>query len=394
MVRYLAKQGHHVTVLTEFPNHPAGIIPPEYRGKIFTKERFHGVDVVRTWVFTRAEKSFWVRIAFYLSFCFMAIVRGIGLRGSFDVVYATSPPLFVGLSGFVISAWKRTKFMLEIRDLWPESAVALGELSNRLFIRLAEALEAFLYRRACRVVGVSRGINEGIRERHIPREKILFIPNGANIGLYTPGKKNLELRRRWGIPDSSFVVMFTGLHGLMHGLEFVVETARLMQAHDDVWFAFIGEGVVKSRLIRMTESYGLKQIRFLDAQPEEDLPEYIRTFDAGLVSRKRMRIAGRILPVKMFTYMACEKPIIACIEEEPLQVVLDAGAGLYSEPQNPDALMHSILHLKNKPGLCRKMGKRGREYVMEHFSRTTLAGRLEQSLLEVVGHTKRVEGNG
>ena len=384
MVRHLVKKGHKVTVLTEFPNHPTGVIPSEYKGKFFTREQDRGLDIIRTWVFTRPEKSFWTRIAFYVSFCAMALIRGVALRDSFDVVYATSPPLFVGLTGYGISVWKRAKFVLEIRDLWPESAVALEELSNRTFIRLAEMGEQFLYRRACRIVGVTQGILDGLKDRRVSERVVDFIPNGANIQLYSPGKKDPALRKRLGLSPSSFVVMFTGLHGLIQGLDFVVEAAKSIQPHRDIHFVFIGDGPVKPRLIQKTTEYGLNNIHFLDAVPEPELPDYIRTFDVGLVSRKKLALSRGILPVKMFSYMACEKPIIGCIEGEARDIVEGADAGLYSEPENAETLIEAILFLKKRPKLCHKMGKQGREVVEKDFSREKLAMKLEGSLRKVV----------
>ena len=384
MVRYLVDRGHRVTVLTEFPNHPSGIIPQRYKGKWFSRERDGNLEVIRTWVFTRPEKTFWSRIAFYLSFCLMSVIRGIVIGGTFDAVYATSPPLFVGLSGLIISLWKRTRFVLEIRDLWPESAVALKEISNPSVIRLAEGLERFLYHRACRIVGVTKGFLETIQSVGISPKKLHYIPNGANLELYTPGPKRISLRKELGIPASAFVVMYTGIHGLMHGLEFVIRSAAMLQENRNIFFVFIGEGVIKQSLIAEAEERGLKRILFLDSVPEEALPDYIRTFDAGLVTTRDLDICRRIISVKMFTYMACEKPVIACIEGEALSIVLNAEAGIYAEPENPEALVRAVLKLSKHPGLCKKLGRNGRDLVSAQFSRKKLAAKLENVLQEVV----------
>jgi colanic acid biosynthesis glycosyl transferase WcaI len=249
MASNLVRRGHRVTVLTEFPNHPLGVIPSQYRHKLFTRENMAGIDVIRTWVFTRPEKNLYVRLAFYFSFMVLSILRAVFIQKKFDVVYATSPPLFVAVSGFVISIIKRSRFVLEIRDLWPESAVVLGELSSSLLIGLSEKLETLLYKKAIRIVMVTRGICSRLKEMNIPGAKLSLIPNGANTDLYQPGEKDRALLRSLGIRDSHFVVMYTGLHGLMHGLEFVIEAACEFQRDPELFFVFIGDGVMKSRLI-------------------------------------------------------------------------------------------------------------------------------------------------
>src|SRR5438477_5043033 len=126
MSRFLAAQGHKVTIITEVPNHPSGIIPPEYRGRLSERAKEDGVDVLRLWVWASPEKTFKSRIRFYLSYMAVAGVAGSLVKGRYDLVYATSPPLFVGAAGLAASLARRIPFVLEVRDLWPESAVALG----------------------------------------------------------------------------------------------------------------------------------------------------------------------------------------------------------------------------------------------------------------------------
>src|SRR4051794_16706478 len=180
MARYLAEQGHRVTMLTEVPNHPSGIIPPAYRGKLWERKPLDGIDVVRLWVWAAPEKGFVTRMRFYLSYMVMAtlagVVLGLRLRRRYDVVYATSPPLFVGLAGAIIAAVLRARFVFEVRDLWPESAVALGELNNRRAVALADAVARLCYRRAHCIVAVTRDMVARLEARGIPPGKIQLIP--------------------------------------------------------------------------------------------------------------------------------------------------------------------------------------------------------------------------
>ncbi len=384
MASNLVKMGHHVTVLTEFPNHPKGVIPPEYRLKLFTREQISGIDVVRTWVYARTKKNFRNRIIFYFSFLVMSLVRGISLREKFCIVYATSPPLFVGLSGYMISLIKGTRFAMEVRDLWPESAVVLGELKNPIFIRISERIATFLYHRSVRIVGVTEGIIRSLIKKHIPQDKVRLIQNGANVDLYKHGEKNLSLLTRLGISLSSFVVMYTGLHGLMHGLEFVIDAANDLKNDPDIKFVFIGDGVRKSYLIDLAKRYQLDNVLFLEPQQEENLPSYIQSFDVGLVTTKKLDFCRGTIPVKMFTYMACEKPVLLCVDGEARRIIEQSKAGLYVEPENRVQMVQMIQKLKKSEKLRHEMGRAGRAFVVAHFSRKQKALELEKVFMDIV----------
>src|SRR5687768_11515190 len=185
MSRYLAEQGHKVTVITEIPNHPSGIIPPAYGGRLSERRSEQGVDVMRLWVWASPEKTFTSRMRFYVSYMGIAALVGSIIRGRYDVVLATSPPLFVGVAGLIAATCRRIPFIFEVRDLWPESAVALGELKSKRAIAAAEKLELLLYRRAARVIGVTKGICQRLVERGVAKSKIALISNGANTDLFT-----------------------------------------------------------------------------------------------------------------------------------------------------------------------------------------------------------------
>lgn len=386
MAGNLVKLGHQVTVLTEFPNHPTGIIPREYRFRLFAREHNAGIDVLRMWVFASPKKNFLTRILFYFSFMFTAIIGGLALRKKFDVVYATSPPLFVAVAGYVISLFRKTKFVMEVRDLWPETAVILGELSNTYFINLSEKLELFLYNKSVRIVTVTRGFKDRILEKaQTPDEKIVVIPNGANTELYGPGEKDEKLLREFKLDPSKFIVAYTGLHGLMHGMDFILDAAKLVQDDRDIFFLFIGDGVRKAHLIETAKKYGLQNVIFLEAQEEKNLPHFIHSCDIGLATIKKTIVSDRVIPVKVFTYMACAKPVLLCVDGETRDIVESANAGIYIEPENAEQLKNAILKLKSDPSLCEAMGKNGRKLVEQNFSRAALAKKLEQCLLDAVG---------
>jgi glycosyltransferase involved in cell wall biosynthesis len=385
MARNLVRLGHQVTVLTEVPNHPSGNIPPAYRGKLYERANMDGVEVIRVWVKTAPEKTLATRMLFYLTYMVGATLAGLFLTpGRFDLVYASSPPLFVGGAALALSHLRRAPMVFEVRDLWPESAVQLGELGSACAIRLATRLEETCYLRARHIVVVTEGIRARLLERGYPAEKLTVIPNGANIDLYTPQALNLELRRMWGIEPERFVVLYAGLHGLAHGLETALLAADELRARPEVLFLFVGDGPQKAALIERARQMGLPNVLFHDALPEEKLPAAIAMADVGLDTRRRLGISQGTLPVKMFSYMACARPVLLSTEGESAELLRRAGAGVAVPPEDPATLARAILELQADHALRAELGRRGRAFVEAHYSRQGFARQLEQVLLSLL----------
>lgn len=386
MVRGLAQAGHEVMVITEAPNHPHGVIPPAYRGKAVTRSREDGVDVLRVWVKASPAKGFRARMAFYLSYMVMAAWAGLFLaRGKWDLIYATSPPLFVGGAALAISYLRRIPLVFEVRDLWPESAVALGELNSPRAVRMATRLEEACYRRARHIVTATQGIQDRLLARGLPPEKVTTIPNGANTDLYSPRPPDPALRARLGLEEGQFVVLYTGLHGLAHGLETALEAAALLRDEPDIVFLFVGDGPRKPTLKTLAAELDLTNVRFHDAVPEPALPDILALGHLGLDTRRRLEISRGTLPVKMFSYMACSLPVLLAIEGEAADLLQEAGAGVVVPPESPVELATAIRALRDDPARRAEMGERGRAYVVAHYARQTQAARLEKLLRGVVG---------
>ncbi len=389
MAQGLLRAGHQVTMLTEVPNHPEGVIRPEYRGKFWTRAPLDGIDVIRVWVKTAPAKTFKTRMTFYLSYMLNALLAGLLLaRGRYDVIYATSPPLFVGGAALALSRLRRIPLVFEVRDLWPESAVALGELHNPRFIRWAAALEEACYRRARRIVVVTAGMRARLIERGIPAAKLALIPNGTNTEMFTPGPIDLGLRRSLDIAPEAFVVAYTGLHGLIHGMDVILDAAQqfLTEGIDErqLLFLLVGDGVRKAHLVETAEARQLTNVRFLPMQPEAELPPLIRLADVGLATIANVPLAKSSLPVKMFSTMACGRPVVLAVEGEAREVLQEAEAGLAVPPEDAPALVAALKQLRADPALCRRLGENGRAFVEAHYSRQAQARTLV-ALLEAVG---------
>jgi len=382
-VRHLAACGHQVTVLCEFPNHPHGILPERYRGRWLEQEEMNGFTVRRSWVFATPRKTFGRRLLFYLSFMISSFLAGLTAPGRYDVVYATSPPFFVGFSGWLLSLIKRARFVFEVRDLWPDSAVALGMLRHPLLIALSCWLEHFYYRRAVRVVVVTRGIYQHLLAEGVPEWRLLLIPNGSSPEHFRPMSAT-AIRQRLRIADK-FVVGYAGVFGLAQGMEHLCQLARLMRGERGIHFLLVGDGPKRRQVLEMQADWRLNNLTVHPAVSHEEIPEMLCAFDLCLVPLRRNELFLGAMPSKMFDAMACARPILLSVAGEAQAVLEAAEAGVAVPPEDLTAMRQTILRLRDDPAACRRMGENGRRLVEAEYARDQLAARIEQCLVSMIG---------
>ncbi|MDX9956733.1 MAG: glycosyltransferase family 4 protein [Anaerolineae bacterium] len=382
MAQGLLRAGHQVTMLAEVPNHPEGIIRPEYRGKFWVREPLDGIDVIRVWVKTAPAKTFKTRMAFYLSYMLNAVLAGLLLaRGRYDAIYATSPPLFVGAAALALSRLRRIPLAFEVRDLWPESAVALGELHNPRFIRWATTLEEACYRHAQRLIVVTEGMRDRLIERGIPSEKLALIPNGANTELFQPQPAaGQQLRADLNL-EGKFLIVYAGIHGIAQGLETALYAANQLRDDPRVHFLFIGEGPRKAELLALKAQLDLPNATMLEAQPREAIPAYLTAADVALIPLRRLELFKGAVPSKIFDAWACACPVLMSIDGEARAVLERAQGGVFFPPEDVAALVSAIEEMAGDQATCRRMGENGRQFVAAHYSRQAQAGALA-ALLE------------
>lgn len=385
MAAGLVRAGHQVTVIAEVPNHPSGIIPPAYRGKLYERTNLDGIEVIRVWVKASPVKTFRSRMAFYLSYMFMAIGASLLLlRGKYEAIYATSPPLFVGAAGLALSYLKRIPLVFEVRDLWPESAVAMGELQNPRAVRWATRLEEACYCRAKRIVVATDGIRRRLIARGIAEIKLAFIPNGANIQIFQPQPELGKQRRAELGLDGKFVVLYAGILGVAQGMESLVEAAYQLDNYHDIHFLFIGEGPKKADIMTLKERLGLSNLTLLGEKPQKEMASYFSAADVALVPLRKLDLFQGALPSKMFEAWACECAVILSLNGEAQAVLEQAQAGLHAEPENSASIAAAIMKLKNAPATRCAFGKNGRQFVAENYSRERAAQKLEQLLTAMI----------
>jgi len=374
--RHWAAAGHDVTVLTGFPNHPTGIVPPEYRNKfrrLVAHENIDGVNVVRTWLLPFPNRKAHERMLNYSSFCASAASTGLFLSRP-EVVIATSPQLLVGLSGWWLALWKRVPFVFEVRDLWPESlsAVGMGD-SNSLLHRSLAKIAAFLYRHADRIVVVTPAFEDYLVEHwRVPRERISVVENGVETGLFAP-QPATDLRRELGF-DGKFVVSYIGTMGMAHGLETIIAAAtQLQDTNPDIAFLMVGEGADKDRVVARAQQQGLHNLRFVDQQPRERIPSYICASDVCLVLLKKTDLFKTVIPTKMLEFMSCARPVILGVDGQARAILEEARGGLPIDPENSESLVNAILCLAANREMARELGQNGREHMVREFSRQQTA---------------------
>jgi glycosyltransferase involved in cell wall biosynthesis len=371
--REWVRLGHDVTVLTAFPHHPTGHKKPRDRGVLTRRETVDGIDVVRTYVYATPNKGTARRMLSYASFMLSAMTVGRLRVSRPDVVVATSPQLLCGVAGYALARTLGAPFVFEVRDLWPESILAVEALKDSAFIRALKRLARFLYTHSDQIVTVGEGYRQGIHRRYgIPVERMQVVRNGVDAGLFTPGPRDNAVRREYGWGDR-FVLMYVGTHGMAHGLQNVLEAARHFAADPDKLFVFVGEGAEKDNLKRLAAAWRLPNVQFIDQQPKARVPEFYAACDLGLVTLRDTPLFQEVLPSKIFEYLGMGRPLLLNVAGEARQIVEEAGAGEHVPAGDVPALVEAIGRLTAQKERLAAMGQRGREHVLRHFDRRALA---------------------
>lgn len=379
--REWVRVGHEVIVVTCAPNHPGGKLYLGYANKLFQTETIDGVRVVRVWTFLAANEGFVRRVVNYVSYAVSAALATLRLPRP-DVVISTSPQFFCGLVGLVVSAMKRVPWVLEIRDLWPESIVTVGAMRKGLGVRFLEWLESTAYRRADRIVSVTESFVPHISARG-GAGKVVVIKNGANLELFRERADPLRLKRELGL-EGRFVAAYVGTHGMAHGLDTVLDAAQLLRDDPRIAFLLVGDGAERQRLERRRNELGLDNVVMLRQQPKSAMPAVWGATDASLILLRRDDLFRKVLPSKMFEAMAMRRPIVLGVEGEARDLLEEAGAGVAVTPESVEELAAATVRLAADPALAQTLGARGGAHVCEHYDRAKLARRYLDLLMETV----------
>jgi glycosyltransferase involved in cell wall biosynthesis len=368
--------GHEVIVLAGMIHANGSEKKAEYKNKYFVKKQQGKVTVLRCHVSESYNTNFLGRLWGYFSFMFSSLWGGLfKVKGKFDAVIVTSPPLFVGFSGYMISRFKRVPFIFEVRDLWPESAIDTGVLKNKLIINLAYWFENFIYRKATLINVLTPAFYNTLRDKKkVDENKLIFIPNAADFSLsdHLLQSFNKEAFRKEHDLDGKFVITYVGAHGVANHLEQILDAGKQLE-DTTVLFLLIGQGMEKKRLQQLAIDKKVSNVRFLDSVPKQEVFKYILASEMGASVLKRVDTFKTVYSNKTFDYMACKKPILMAIDGVSRELVETAGAGAYVEPENISEYNRIIREYIMFPERLITEGESGFQYAKSNFDRQVLA---------------------
>ena len=378
----LAAMGDEVTVVTSMPHYGGKDIPSEYRGRLLHRNNFHRVNVWRTFVYVPPNPSGFHRGINYLSYAFMSAVTGV-LAGRHDVILCINPPITVGLSGFIVRLARRAPIVFNVQDIWPDCLMIIGQIRNSLLIRTFQYLEKFIYRVSSRITVLSEGMKQNLTSKGVKKDKIVVIPNWADLDHIRPVLKENNFRSAHNL-NGHFVVMFAGNLGYISVLDTVLDAAELLKHDPSIVFVIVGEGNAKSRLVERAELMGLANVRFLPTQPKEVLPEMLGAADVSLVTLNQ-HLGQLNVPSKTYSIMASGRPVLAAVpdDSEIARLVQEADCGVWVPPEDAQSLAKCIQSLSKQPELLERLGANARSCVAAHFDRPMLIRRYHQLLHQV-----------
>ena len=371
--RIWAKAGHDVTVVTCAPNHPNGVLYRGFRNRLFQTETVDGVKVVRVWTYLAPNKGFLRRILNFVSYMVTATLAVPRVQRP-DIIVSTSPQFFCGLTGYAAKVLRRAPWVLEIRDIWPESIVTVGAMRKGTVTRMLEWLEAFAYRRADQIVAVADSFLPHIAERCQGAAKIAVIKNGADLALFQRGEGSGPVKRRFGF-EGRFVAAYVGTHGMAHGLDTVLDAAALLRDDPRFGFLLVGDGAERARLVERAKSMHLANLQIAGQLPKSEMPAIWDATDASMILLRKSDTFTKVLPSKMFEAMAMECPIVLGVQGEAKALLDEAGAGIAIEPENAGELAAAVVRLADDVKFRERLGRQGGAYVREHYDRSKLAAR-------------------
>lgn len=369
-----------VEVLTAMPNYPKMELFEEYKNGSIKEETIDGIQVYRSKIYVSKSKGILKRLLNYFSFVFTSYWRGRKLK-NYDYLLVESPPLFLGYSAMALSKKLKAKLIFNVSDLWPESAEKLAIVSNKTLLKFAYNLEAKCYRKAHLITGQTQGIVDNIKFR-FPNKKVYWLPNGVDVDFYNPelySKNDFRIKNGFKIEDTLF--FYGGILGHAQGLQTVLKAAKIVESNTSIQIILQGAGPEKKELLKLKESLQLGNVHFLPPVSKSEMPFVLKEVDVALVPLRKLDLFQGAIPSKIFEALAMEKPLLLGVNGEAKAHFIDkAKAGFYFEPENEVSLAEKLVEFAQDKALIIKMGKMGREYVIENFNRNKIAQDFIQQL--------------
>ena len=361
IVHELGRRGHEIHVVTSFPFYKEHRVESAYAGRLVRSEDTPWGRIIRVHPFPGSDKSDLVRrAASFLGFSALATTTAL-VTGRFDCVLALSPPLTLGVAGWLVAKKSSCPFVFTIHDVYPDVVVELGRLSNPGLIRAASALERFCYERADAVTVLSEELRENVARKTSRPAKVRVITNFVDTDWITPANRHNAYREENGL-DGKTVVMYAGNVGLSQSLDLVLDAARAFASNKEVCFVVNGQGSARPQLEVLART--LPNVRFVDMQPVERLPEVLSAADIHLVPLKK-GLASSSVPSKTYSILASGRALIASVDHasEVARLVERSGGGVVVPPEDSGAFVAAVTKLVLDERLRVRMGAAGRRFV-------------------------------
>ncbi len=379
----LKDMGVDVSVLTAMPNYPKMKIYDGYRRKCRVKEDIDGITVYRSWIYVRNSKSIFQRLLNYFSFVFTSFFAGCFRTGKSDLILCESPPLFLGISAYLLSRIKRAGLVFNVSDLWPESAEKLGLIKSKTLLGASKRLEEFLYKRSILITGQTKGIVDNISSR-FPQKHVYWLPNGADLSYYDPDVTQRSWRKDHGYEDDDFLVFYGGILGHAQGLEVVIRAADRLRNDPGIKFVLMGNGPQEGPLKELSRSLKLDNIQYFNVVSKAEMPAVLAAINVSVIPLKKLDLFKGAIPSKIFESLAMKKPILLGVEGEAKKLFIEEGkCGLAYEPENDEDLAEKVVLLRDDPDECEKLGDTARSYIEMKFNRDKIAADFFEVLSEI-----------
>lgn len=385
MTKVWKEEGHQITVVSGMVHYTTGKKKDKHKGRFIVKEEYEeGISVYRCHVSELYNANFLGRLWAYFSFVFSSLICGLFyVKGKPQLVLVTSPPLFVGITGLMLSKLRRIPFVFEIRDLWPESAIDTGVLTNKTIIKLAYWFEKLIYKNAAFINALTPAFQSKlIKEKNVPASKVTMIPNASDFSLAEKVLQDFnitEFRKKKGW-ENKFVIIYVGAHGVANHLIQMVEAAALLKDQKEIHFVSIGDGMQRKFLMEESHKRNLSNIEFIASVPKMEVFKYIIASDIGASILKKVDTFKTVYSNKTFDYMSCKKPVLMAIDGVSRELVEQANCGTFVMPEDPYDFSEKVkIYFLDRNKLMQQ-GENGYHYAKKHFDRRVLAKQYIEAL--------------
>lgn len=366
MAKFLQTRGHELVIVASDLNYQTGKRTVERKG-IFAEQTIEGVKILRSYIYPSLHRSYFWRVISFFSFMFSSIYIALQVK-DVDLILGTTPPIFQAVSAWFVALLCRKPFLLEVRDLWPEFGVSMGVLKNPIVIWLARLLEKFLYNRATHILVNSPAYKEYMIKKHVPENKITYIPYGTDIDMFNPNIDGTSVRKELNLEDK-FVVLYAGALGQANDIDTILRAAKRLHENQKIRFVLFGDGKERERLQNQAKKLNLSNVVFAGVRAKKEMPQVIASADTCLAILQDIPMFRTTYPNKVFDYMAAGRATVLVIDGITRELIESSYGGVFVQPNDDESLANTILDLSNNEEIVRQMGLNAREYLVEHLNR-------------------------